>query len=226
MAFQMYEFSHIEECNKALVDAFVTSVKQNLLTQDSVNLAFSGGKSPILFLETLSKEACDWGKCNISLVDERIVDQNHEDSNARLIKTHFLKNLAEKACFKPFFENTDLSLDDLVKNANIFYKQPDIAILGMGADGHTASLFPEADEIDFALTTDQNIVLTTPKNAPYKRLSMSLSALERCKKLFLSIATNEKRIVFDEAAKGLNPKFPISYILHSKKVMCDVYFSK
>ncbi|TKX28462.1 6-phosphogluconolactonase [Campylobacter estrildidarum] len=226
MAFQMHEFSDIEECNKALVNTFVKSIEQNLSTQENVNLAFSGGKSPILFLEMLSKENCSWEKCNISLVDERIVDLNNEDSNAKLIKTYFLQNLAKKAHFKPFFEDANLSLDELVKNANTFYKQPNIAILGMGADGHTASLFPEADEINFALTTDQNIVLTTPKNAPYKRLSMSLSALEKCNKLFLSIATDEKRIIFDEAAKGLNPKFPISYILHSKKVMCDVYFSK
>ncbi|MBZ7930576.1 6-phosphogluconolactonase [Campylobacter sp. RM9929] len=226
MAFKMHEFSDLESCNKALVEAVVLSIDQILSDKQSVNLAFSGGKSPVLFLEMLSKKACAWDKCNISLVDERIVELDHEDSNARLIKMHFLKNLAQKAHFKPFFKDCKLSLEDLVKNANKFYNQPDIAILGMGGDGHTASLFPEADEINFALTTQKNIVSVTPKNAPYKRLSMSLSALENCNELFLSIATREKQLVFNEATKGLNPKFPISYILHSKKVMCNVYFSK
>ncbi|MBZ7936535.1 6-phosphogluconolactonase [Campylobacter sp. B0100352/1] len=226
MAFKMHEFSDLESCNKALVEAVTLSIEQILSAKQNVNLAFSGGKSPVLFLEMLSKKDCAWDKCNVSLVDERIVDLNHEDSNARLIKMHFLKNLAQKAHFSPFFEDCKLSLEDLVENANKIYNQPDIAILGMGGDGHTASLFPEADEFDFALTTQKSIVLTTPKNAPYKRLSMSLSALEKCNKLFLSIATKEKQLVFNEAAKGLNPKFPISYILHSEKVMCDVYFSK
>ena len=55
---------------------------------------------------------------------------------------------------------------------------------------------------------------------------MSLFALEKCKELFLSIATEEKLKVFRQALKEINPKFPISYILHSRKVMCNVYFSK
>ena len=224
--FQFYQFRSVQECNIALTTALLKDIKETLLDKGKINLAFSGGKSPIAFLEMLSKESCNWKKCNISLVDERIVDLNNQESNARLIKTYFLQNLAKDAHFMPFFENVNLSLEEMVKNANTRYVQPDIAVLGMGLDGHTASLFPEADEFQMALETHNNIILIIPKNAPYKRLSMSLSALKKCKKLFLSIATQEKLLVFNEAIKGLNPKIPISYILHSREVMCDVYFSK
>lgn len=224
--FQFYEFASTKECNRSLVTALIGLINETLLDKDKVNLAFSGGKSPIAFLEMLSKENCDWKKCNISLVDERIVDLNNEDSNAGLIRTHLLQNHAKDSHFTPFFENPHLALEELVKNANASYQQPDIAILGMGLDGHTASLFPEADEFQMALESPYNIVLISPKNAPYKRLSMSLSALKKCKKLFLCIATQEKFLVFNKAIKGLNPKIPISYILHSREVMCDVYFSK
>lgn len=226
MAFKLYYFEDVRECNFALAKAIVSSIKKYLLIKDRVNLAFSGGKSPINFLEMLNQEDCAWDRCNISLVDERIVNLDDENSNTRLIATHFLKNLAKKSHFQAYFENPNIPLDELVDKANAYYKQPDIAILGMGLDGHTASLFPEAEEFEWALKTKQNIVLISPKNAPYKRLSMSLSALEKCKELFLSIATEEKLKVFRQALKEINPKFPISYILHSRKVMCNVYFSK
>ncbi|ENV8236421.1 6-phosphogluconolactonase [Campylobacter jejuni] len=226
MAFQLHCFKNIQECDFALAKSVALSIKKHLLLKDRVNLAFSGGKSPIGFLELLNQEDCAWERCNISLVDERIVRLNDEDSNAKLIMTHFLKNLAKKSHFKPYFENINISLDMLLEQVNKHYKQPDIAILGMGLDGHTASLFFEAEEFEKALTTEQSIVLINPKNAPYKRLSMSLSALEKCKELFLSIATEEKLKVFYQSLKEINPKFPISYILHSRKVMCNVYFSK
>ncbi|QYH12028.1 6-phosphogluconolactonase [Campylobacter jejuni] len=226
MAFKLYYFEDVRECNFALAKAIVLSIEKYLLIKDKVNLAFSGGKSPINFLEMLSQENCAWERCNVSLVDERIVNLNDENSNAKLIRTYFLKNLAKKSNFQPYFENVNISLDELIDKANSYYKQPDIAILGMGLDGHTASLFPEAKEFNEALVTEQNIILINPKNAPYRRMSMSLFALEKCKELFLSIATEEKLKVFRQALKEINPKFPISYILHSRKVMCNVYFSK
>ncbi|EPJ0885566.1 6-phosphogluconolactonase [Campylobacter coli] len=226
MAFQLYRFENTQECELALAKAVASLFKKHLLHKNSINLAFSGGKSPIGFLELLNQEDCAWDRCNISLVDERIVNLDDENSNTRLIATHFLKNLAKKSHFQAYFENPNIPLDELVDKANAYYKQPDIAILGMGLDGHTASLFPEAEEFEWALKTKQNIVLISPKNAPYKRLSMSLSALEKCEELFLSIATEEKLEILNQALKVINPKFPISYILHSRKVKCNVYFSK
>lgn len=226
MAFELNGFENVQECELALTKAVASCLKKHLLHKKSVNLAFSGGKSPVGFLELLNQEDCAWQRCHISLVDERIVDLEDENSNARLIRTHFLKNLAKKSHFQAYFENPHSPLDELVDRANIDYKQPDIAILGMGLDGHMASLFPEAKELEWALKTEQNIVLIHPKNAPYKRLSMSLSALEKCEELFLSIATEEKLEVLNQALQRVDLKFPISYILHSRKVKCHVYFSK
>lgn len=226
MAFSLYEFANKKESDLALSGAIIALLREYLSLYDGVNLALSGGKSPIEFFEILSREDCDWEKCNISLVDERIVALSNADSNANLIRTYFLKNLAKKSNFQAYFDDPNLPLNELVNRANASYKQPDIAILGMGLDGHTASLFPEAKEFEWALQTEQNIISISPKNAPYKRLSMSLFALENCKKIFLSIATKEKKEVLNQALKGIDSALPISYILHSKKVVCDVYFSQ
>ena len=235
MSFEIYEFANSEEKDYALAKNFAALIKGSLEIlrlrglQDSLVLAFSGGKSPIVFLNHLSKEKLQWEKCYISLVDERIVNTEHEDSNTKLLHTHLLENHAKNAAFIPMLKNEwqeSLQIDEIVKLANTGYKQPDFAILGMGNDGHTASLFSNAKEFEYAITTEDNIVSTTPKDAPYQRLSLSLNALQKCKKLFLSISGEEKFAILQEALKGINPLLPISYIFHSRKVCCDVYYSR
>lgn len=225
MAFQLYEFKNITQVSTALAQAVINSIQKELKQKDSINIAFSGGKSPLDFLKILSTFECEWQKCNISLVDERLVESHHPDSNAGVIKNYFLQNSAKVANFTPFF-NSLSPIDVILKEANHTYKQPNLAILGMGNDGHTASLFPNALDFKESLTTEQNIVFIEPQNAPHKRLSMSLSALQKCDKLFLLIIGDEKKQIFNEAAKNININLPISYILHSKEVNCDVYFSK
>lgn len=226
MAFHLYEFSNTEECNLSLVSYLSELLKEQILLKDKVFLALSGGKSPVAFFNLLSQAKLEWKKIYISLVDERIVSLTSEDSNSALVKNHLLQNLAQNAHFISILEEPSLSKELLLEFANKNYKQADLAILGMGLDGHTASLFPEAYEFKNALESEQNIVLITPKNAPYQRLSMSLKALEKTKRLILTFQGGDKREIFEEACLGINPKLPISYILHSKKVDCDVYYSK
>lgn len=226
MAFHLYEFSNTKECNLSLVSYLSELLKEQILLKDKVFLALSGGKSPVAFFNLLSQAKLEWKKIYISLVDERIVSLTSEDSNSALVKNHLLQNLAQNAHFISILEDPSLSKELLLEFANKHYKQADLAILGMGLDGHTASLFPEAYEFKNALKSEQNIVLITPKNAPYQRLSMSLKALEKTKRLILTLKGEDKREVFEEACLGINPKLPISYILHSKKVDCDVYYSK
>lgn len=226
MAFHLYEFSNTEECNLSLVSWLSEFLTEQISLKDEVFLTLSGGKSPVAFFNLLSQAKLAWKKIYISLVDERIVSLTSKDSNSALVKNHLLKNLAQNAHFISILKDPSSSKELLLEFANKNYKQADLAILGMGLDGHTASLFPEACEFKNALESEQNIVLITPKNAPYQRLSMSLKALEKTKKLILTLKGEDKRKIFEEACLGINSKLPISYILHSKKVDCDVYYSK
>ncbi|MDO4674770.1 6-phosphogluconolactonase [Campylobacter sp.] len=224
MSFALYSFATQELCNKALTSALLTQIKELLALKNKVVLALSGGRSPRDFLQLLSEQECQWHKCVINLVDERVVDVEHEDSNAAFIQKYFLQNSAQAARFIPLLEEANDDLEFLLKNANANFIQPDFAVLGMGLDGHTASLFSDAKEFDHALRTQENIVAISPKNAPHKRLSLSLSALEKCKKLFLLIGGEDKAKVFQKVIKNVQPTHPVSYILHSRKVPCDVYF--
>lgn len=231
MAFEFYEFLNGEECSGFLAQNFAGFAERRILERGFVNLAFSGGRSPVDFFEKLSRVDLTWEKTYISLVDERMVLDHHQDSNARLIRDHLLQNQASTAHLIPLVQDLcdDAGVLDtrkVLEFASRSYRQPDFAVLGMGVDGHTASLFPCAVELENALKTDENIVLVTPKNAAHTRLSMSLRALEGCQRLFLLIAGEEKRKIFDQAAFEKKMELPISFILHSRKVQCDVYYSR
>lgn len=226
MAFQIYNFNTEEERNFSLIQHILSLIDAY---NNSITIACSGGKSPIPFFTLLSQQDIKWNQINIALVDERIVPTTHKDSNTLLIHNHLLQHHASKAKFIPIINDTFLSPLDttsLLKFANNNYKQPDIVILGMGTDGHTASLFACASEFQSALTTQENIVLTSPKNAPHQRLSMSLSAIQKCKHIFLVIQGEEKLKVFQQALNTQDFKFPISHIFNLKEVQNYVYYAK
>ncbi|BDQ29611.1 6-phosphogluconolactonase [Helicobacter ailurogastricus] len=221
--FKLYTFKTPLESAQALAIEIATQLRRMLSIKEQVGLALSGGKSPTAFLQALSQVSLEWRKCRISLVDERVLPLTDPESNALLIHTHFLQNKAQIAPFTPLVLDSSLSTQELLKYAKASYTQPDLAVLGMGADGHTASLFACASEYENALNSQEPIVATTPKNAPFKRLSMSLSALENCQVLFLLISGAEKKAVFERAAQALEPSLPISHLLNSHKVVCHVY---
>ncbi|WP_154506703.1 6-phosphogluconolactonase [Helicobacter pylori] len=226
MGYQLFEFENLENCHKALTERFEEFFNTALKKHHQVSIAFSGGRSPVSLLQKLSVLDLKWHACLVSLVDERIIDTNHDDSNTKLLHDCLLQNNALKASFIPILpEKISSDTNALFNFANQHFKQPHLAILGMGTDGHTASLFPETSA--FLNEEKENIVLTKPANAPYERLSMSINALENCEKLFLSISGAQKRGVLEKALKENVPySLPIARILHSQKVTTEVFYAK
>ncbi|GAA8260536.1 6-phosphogluconolactonase [Helicobacter pylori] len=227
MGYQLFEFENLENCHKALTERFKEFFNTALKKHHQVSIAFSGGRSPIGLLQKLSVLDLKWHACLVSLVDERIIiDTNHDDSNTKLLHDYLLQNNALKASFIPLLpEKISSDTNALFNFANQHFKQPHLAILGMGTDGHTASLFPETSA--FLNEEKENIVLVKPANAPYERLSMSINALENCEKLFLSVSGAQKRGVLEKALKENAPySLPIARILHSQKVTTEVFYAK
>ena len=95
----------------------------------------SGGTSPLKLFEDLSKIDLPWNKVQITLVDDRLVNKNHIHSNQKLINDHLLKNKAKLANFIP--------LSEKIIKSKIIITPFDVNLLGMGEDGHFASLFPD-----------------------------------------------------------------------------------
>ena len=110
------------------------------------------GNSPLPLYDNLSKKDLDWSKVSIFLGDDRVVPSNHSDSNNHLIHLHLLKNNASSASFYPL-NDSKIAIEDI--------RRPfDVVLLGLGNDGHFASLFP--DQLNDLGAFDVN---TSPSNS-------------------------------------------------------------
>jgi len=214
----------------AAADALAATVAQRLsiaISRDGqAVLAVSGGKSPVPFFHALRSQPLDWSRVVVTLVDERFVPQDHPDSNAALVRQHLLQGEAAAARFLPLAGAASDAEAELAA-ANAAYLRPTVAVLGMGEDGHTASLFPGAAALADGLDMSRSLPLLAvqPLTAPHLRLSMSKAALLACDNLILSIQGAGKRQVFEQAAQGINDSLPISHFLLQTECPLDVYWT-
>lgn len=214
-----------------LAQAVAQNLRDILAKQDRATLAVSGGKSPIAFFQALNQADLDWARVNITLVDERVVPTNHADSNTGLVRQYLLQNQATNATWLPVIDDNadESSLKNITQAVDFalqHYAQPDVLILGMGGDGHTASIFPHAPQFADAVCADypQPLLHTTPVTAPHERISMTLAAIEATPHVYLSIAGAEKLAVYRQAEQAVTQQFPISYVLNSEKVNANVFY--
>ena len=196
-----------EDLAQALTRAVSQALSRVITEKGSATLAVSGGTTPQRFFECLSATEISWNRVAVTLVDERQVDETSPRSNAQLVKASLLQENAAKARFVPLFQN-EHEAEKL---------HPDVVVLGMGTDGHTASFFPGGDNLAKALdpaTTEGLIAITAP-GAGESRLTFTLARLLPAR-LFLHIEGEEKRRVLDRALAGSDPlEMPIRAVLHS-----------
>ena len=233
MSTQWYPHENAAASAAALADAVAETLQDALDKKGQAVLAVSGGRSPIAFFDALSQKDLNWKNIGITLVDERIVPTDHADSNTGLVGQYLLKNKAAAATWIPMIaEGADEAAladsEQVVAFALQHYEQPDVLVLGMGGDGHTASLFPQAPQLDKGLDTANPVPLlhTTPVTASHERISMTLAAIEQTPTVLLAIAGADKKAVFDQAAAAVSKAFPVSFILHSAKVVCHVHYTR
>ncbi|MCX8514910.1 MAG: 6-phosphogluconolactonase [Burkholderiales bacterium] len=210
----------------SLIDYIALKVNTLLATQDHVTIALSGGKSPIKFLNQLSHAKLNFSKIIFTLVDERVVDTNSQDSNQKLIQDNLLINNAAQATFIGLYDNTDSTAQLIIKR-NQQQLKIDIAIIGMGEDGHFASIFPCCKELSTALDLQNKnqFVLTSPNTAKYDRISLSLAAIKKIPNLILSIQGQVKLDILIKAAQEKNNLYPISHLLQVREDLEVFYFA-
>ncbi len=167
--------------NKFKLSSYVTKyisnkIKDSLNTNDRFKLCVCGGSTPRVIYEELSNVDLPWQDVDVFLGDERCVDPSSDESNTNMLKNSLLKNYASKAFFYEIFKNNDIN-DDLAKQQYLKTLKEklagnpptfDFTLLGLGDDGHTASLFPyiEINDEDLVVTSfgkDLRRISLTPK---------------------------------------------------------------
>ena len=169
----------------------------------------SGGTSPLKLFEDLSKIDLPWNKVQITLVDDRLVNKNHIHSNQKLINDHLLKNKAKLANFIP--------LSEKIIKSKIIITPFDVNLLGMGEDGHFASLFPDMIKNfnSFDLSADPNVFSITSHGDPFlPRITMNLSLILKSEFIVLLVKGSIKQKIIDQAKN--DNSLPIHYLLKSR----------
>ena len=194
-------------------------------------LAVSGGSTPKLFFEQLSRQPLDWAKVEVTLVDERWVPPTDERSNARLVQSLLLQNAASAASLVPLYTDAptpEAGLAATTARIDALALPFDAVVLGMGDDGHTASFFPGGDHLAEALDLDgQTRVL--PMRAPgagEPRITLSLPTLLQTRALILLVSGEKKRGLLADARLGLGAarEAPVRAVLTQMRVPVAVYW--
>lgn len=231
----MAHHMHTFETGSALAEALATRVTSTLsaaiAAKEAATLAVSGGSTPKAFFEALSLKKLAWSKVKITLVDERFVPADNARSNHLLVATHLLKNEAASAEFVPLYR-PEATIEDAAKAASGIVPgmmEPfDVAILGMGTDGHTASFFPGGDHLAAALdlSMPRRVMTMEAPGAGEARLTLSFSALQDAGLLVVHIEGAEKKAVLDKALSGTDEAdMPIRAVLERAATTPDIYWA-
>ena len=228
---QLTQFPSRNELDSALADSVQQILSEAIKHKGKASIAVSGGSTPKGLFSILSHCDLEWSKVTITLADERWVPLDSIDSNTRLVHENLLQNKAAAAKFFHLKQGEELNeetLSDLNVAANTTLLPLDVLILGMGEDGHTASLFPCSEQITEGLSQDNESALlkVLPTTAPHQRISFSFAALSKSKHTFLHLCGENKQVVLNQALEGQDSfEMPIRAFLHHPSLNTQVYWA-
>ncbi len=200
--------------NDAFVRSAVVYLREHIHTaiadHGSCIIGLSGGSTPTLVYEALGKEKMDWSRVHLFLLDERYVPATDKDSNQTMIRETLLKNATVPEA-NIVFPDTALPIEECTKHYGMALRAqwaehlPEVAILGMGDDGHIASLFPPLSDVALG---DERLVIhtTTPSTgsgqadrfAVHDRISVSLNAIAAANAHLFLLKGEAKKRVWEE----------------------------
>lgn len=212
------------------------SLREAIEDRGEATFMVSGGSTPEPLYKALSNSDLDWKSVYVALVDERWVDFDHDKSNEAFTVKHLIQNKAAVANLvgmKNSAETAAEGLDDCESAYQQLAQPFDVTILGMGSDGHTASLFPHAQGLDQALDLESTQLCAAiiakqseVTGSVTERMTLTLAGLLRSKTLMLLITGDEKLAVLRAAQAGTDVKeMPMRAVLQQQQVPVIIYWA-
>jgi 6-phosphogluconolactonase len=225
------KFTDGDALARNLSDQLAANLRIAIAARGLASLVVSGGKSPIKLFELLRAENLDWSRVCVALVDERWVEPTDPESNEKLVRDYLLKEAAAAARFIGLKNGAPTPDLGAVSAWETFARVPrpfDAVVLGMGDDGHTASLFPRSPNLSSALNPAAvaGCVGMWSPVAPHPRLSLNLSALLDSRRIALLLTGAQKWKVYC-AASGDGPaeEMPIRAVLRQRHTPVEVMWA-
>ncbi|MFC3551928.1 6-phosphogluconolactonase [Lysobacter cavernae] len=219
----------------ALAKAVAADLRGAIARRGRARLAVSGGSTPRAFLTELSKQTLDWAHVLVVPVDDRWVEPDHPRSNERLLRETLLQGAAAQAQLLPLRRPTPTPESALLPVLTRVTNEAlplDAVVLGMGEDGHIASLFPDLGahckghrDIGLQPSGRAPVLAIRSAAAPEPRMTLTLSAIFTAPALYLHIEGAKKREVLDTAARDPRSTLPIRSVLAGAPVVPQLFWS-
>lgn len=225
-----YRFDNRDKLFGKLLQDIMGELSAALENNAQAAMLLSGGTSPGALYEMMSQQALDWENIWFGLSDERWVAPDHSDSNERLVRDTLLTHNA--ACAN--FIGLKSAVEDIVAGQAVSDQQIrglprpfDIVLLGMGLDGHTASLFPDSPDTPLALDQGCKMLCHPIRRGEDEtpRMTMTLNALLGSHEIKLLIFGADKWQVYTQAKAQKSDSQPVSHLLHQTQTPVSVYWA-
>ena len=224
-------FENLDSLSATLAALIAARLRAALEARPAASLVVAGGRTPAAFLARLSNETLAWDRVFVTLTDERWVSADDPASNAAMLRKTLLVGAAAPARFIPLYTGAptpDQAVQSVSAGLATLPRPFDIMVLGMGDDGHTASLFPGADNLAAALApkNGQPCMAIRAAGAPQPRITLTLPTLLDARSLFMLFTGPSKRQTYALACKsGPIEDMPIRGVLRNAPVPVDVFYT-
>lgn len=231
MSARLHEFKDGAALAEGLADRVSAALADAIVARGKATIAVSGGSTPKAFFKVLSTRDIDWAKVTVTLIDERFVPADNPRSNHLLVAENLLQDKAKAARFLPLYRDAGSAEDAatiVTADAAALGNPFDVAILGMGTDGHTASFFPGGSKLAEAISPDtpRGVITMEAEGAGETRLTFTFTSLQDARLLVLHIEGQGKKDVLAAAeSDGPETDMPIRAVLRRAATPVDIYWA-
>jgi 6-phosphogluconolactonase len=220
-----HRFTSTAELDQALAIYLAQRLTEDLARYGDASLAVSGGSTPTGMFRQLSRCNLDWSRVWLTLVDERCVPLDSPDSNERMLRDNLLQSRAASTRLVSMASTGEDDASALNAQISAMPRPFSAVVLGMGHDGHTASWFPGAANLEALLDPSgtAQVAMTEALTAPHRRTTLTLSAVLESREIIIHITGEKKKVVIEQAAEK---RYPVAAVLEQRTTPASIWWAQ